>query len=481
MPYELREENGQYCVYKKTGEKKKCYKDKAKATAYLRALYANVQESIVFEQVNGSVHFDVVAQAEGDLLIFRNAILARAEVNRNRDEFDEKGMQELANTVAGRAIDFEHDPRINVGYYTAGRSTPDGKALSVDGVIWADRYPAVAEDVQSGKLRQSIEANAQNAICSQCGGVFASKEDYCEHLQGRKGTDVVRKLSGLKAKGGGVTYMPAGSDTSFSNEIYVVASHQEETMKDVDMAKIDVLAAALDICANDLLDYLIDVEGKMLSYQERKNLDKSDFALPENRRFPIHDCAHARNALSRLPQAKGLSDEEKATVKRKAESKLRECNKSEASMDKEEKKEEVEEKRVMTPEEAKAEDEKEKKDAKDTDEKKDNQGIKAYEETIANLNKALEAKTAELTVKATELDAANKRASELESRLKNKVLAGSFSEDEIRALKVSDWSLDQIEVLASTRGTGAKKGGGPVGIEVKGGREPLTLTLKGAK
>lgn len=35
-------------------------------------------------------------------------------------------------------------------------------------------------------------------------------------------------------------------------------------------------------------------------------------------RFPMPDKAHARNALARLPQAKGLSPEEKAKIKRRA-------------------------------------------------------------------------------------------------------------------------------------------------------------------
>jgi hypothetical protein len=36
-------------------------------------------------------------------------------------------------------------------------------------------------------------------------------------------------------------------------------------------------------------------------------------------RFPMPDKAHARNALARLPLAKGLTAEEKAKVKRRAE------------------------------------------------------------------------------------------------------------------------------------------------------------------
>lgn len=70
-----------------------------------------------------------------------------------------------------------------------------------------------------------------------------------------------------------------------------------------------------------------------LTYKARKKLPDSDFAViekkkekkdgktstKEKRRFPINDKAHARNALARLPQAKGLDSTEKTAIKKKAE------------------------------------------------------------------------------------------------------------------------------------------------------------------
>ena len=50
-----------------------------------------------------------------------------------------------------------------------------------------------------------------------------------------------------------------------------------------------------------------------LTYQERKQLPESAFALPKQRRFPLHDCAHVRNAWARLDQAK-LTPEERQRV-----------------------------------------------------------------------------------------------------------------------------------------------------------------------
>jgi len=50
-------------------------------------------------------------------------------------------------------------------------------------------------------------------------------------------------------------------------------------------------------------------QEKVLTTKTRKALDDSDFALP-GRRYPIHDLAHARNALARV-SAYGTPEEKK--------------------------------------------------------------------------------------------------------------------------------------------------------------------------
>lgn len=52
----------------------------------------------------------------------------------------------------------------------------------------------------------------------------------------------------------------------------------------------------------------------VLTPTTRLNLAESDFALP-GRRYPIHDLAHARNALARV--AANGSSSEQATVRAK--------------------------------------------------------------------------------------------------------------------------------------------------------------------
>lgn len=56
-----------------------------------------------------------------------------------------------------------------------------------------------------------------------------------------------------------------------------------------------------------------------LTAKRRKALPDSAFAIPERRAYPIHDIAHARNALSRVAQH-GTPEEKRrvrAAVKRR--------------------------------------------------------------------------------------------------------------------------------------------------------------------
>jgi len=56
-----------------------------------------------------------------------------------------------------------------------------------------------------------------------------------------------------------------------------------------------------------------------LTYAERKKLPSSSFVEPGERKYPIEDKAHARNALSRVAQHGSSS--EKAMVRAKVHSK----------------------------------------------------------------------------------------------------------------------------------------------------------------
>ncbi len=50
---------------------------------------------------------------------------------------------------------------------------------------------------------------------------------------------------------------------------------------------------------------------KELSTKQRKKLSKKEFALPGQRKYPIPDKAHARNALARVAQFGTLAEQKK--------------------------------------------------------------------------------------------------------------------------------------------------------------------------
>jgi hypothetical protein len=54
-----------------------------------------------------------------------------------------------------------------------------------------------------------------------------------------------------------------------------------------------------------------DEKNQGMSTAEENRLPASDFAFPDERKEPISDAAHVRNAISRFDQVEGVSDAER--------------------------------------------------------------------------------------------------------------------------------------------------------------------------
>lgn len=262
------------------------------------------------------------ALTPGSIIKFSEAVLVRAEVNKNKDEIDEQGVQEIAQSLPLKPIDHRHNRQKIVGIFIDAEAR-DG-AVPTKGLIWAGRYPDVAFDLVAGKGNLSIDARAECAICGECGQAFVSEKEYCAHINRNLGGVAIRKLQGLVADGGSIVPNPAGSDTGIPAQSLRMIAHIEveepSTDKEGDMEEnVDLMCE---------FDEGMFFEGKKLTYERRQELPDSAFALIQKkdgqkvRRFPIHDCVHARNAKARVEMAKGLSPEEKATVIRKADTKI---------------------------------------------------------------------------------------------------------------------------------------------------------------
>ncbi len=49
----------------------------------------------------------------------------------------------------------------------------------------------------------------------------------------------------------------------------------------------------------------------ILDTTDRENLTDAKFAFPAERKEPIHDAAHVRNAIARFMQVRGVTDAER--------------------------------------------------------------------------------------------------------------------------------------------------------------------------
>ena len=48
-----------------------------------------------------------------------------------------------------------------------------------------------------------------------------------------------------------------------------------------------------------------------LSEKQRDGLDEDQFAFPKERKEPLNNASHVRNAIARFDQVKGVSDDER--------------------------------------------------------------------------------------------------------------------------------------------------------------------------
>ena len=56
-----------------------------------------------------------------------------------------------------------------------------------------------------------------------------------------------------------------------------------------------------------------------LSEKQRDNLDEDQFAFPKERKEPLNNASHVRNAIARFNQVKGVSDDERDGAGRRIE------------------------------------------------------------------------------------------------------------------------------------------------------------------
>lgn len=63
-----------------------------------------------------------------------------------------------------------------------------------------------------------------------------------------------------------------------------------------------------------------------LTTKERKDLRKDQFAFPKQRKMPLSDCSHVRNAMARFNQVEGVSNADRRKAYKKILRFARRCD-----------------------------------------------------------------------------------------------------------------------------------------------------------
>lgn len=286
---------------------------------------------VVFSQIGGSaIQFDLAAsEKDPRFLVFKNAILARAEVNANHDQIFPEGITELAGTIAGCPINDEHSDQF-VGAFTAGR--PQDNALSVDGFIWAVRWPDLADSIKDGRKGLSVEASADKIVCSKCGKEYDKETGKsCPHIMSKRAKEIhgaTRQLHGLTAMGGATTYTPAGTGAQFSNQIYMVAS-KEGTDNLICVGCGEDVIPNGNICPKCGIDIVAVIQGGSPSQMEKKMEEKEKEAEvkdeekkeaeEEKKEGEVKESIDFKAEIDKLTAALGVKDTELNEAKAKLE------------------------------------------------------------------------------------------------------------------------------------------------------------------
>jgi len=263
------------------------------------------------------------------LALFKSIYAKLEEANGNGVRLAKKAVEEALPTLVGKQVNFNHQRQNAICGYILDAWMNNKEEIEICFAFFKDVYPEEYEEsinlMEEGRLTVSFELNSEKA--SQ------------EHLK-----DGTRRLNNINFAGVGlllkekpayagakvfemakkaVSYIfnPNG-DLVFANKneyqelIKALSNVRDNDLSqgEINMSMEKEIRVAESI--NDEVQY-----SKKLSYQEKKNLPDSSFAVVihhkdgrKTRKFPIHDAAHVRNALARLGQEPTINSLKKLGV-----------------------------------------------------------------------------------------------------------------------------------------------------------------------
>lgn len=273
MPYKLKGN----CVHKydpdtkRLGEKVKCHSTREKALAHMKALYANVEKEVTMSSSR---------KTRKQKRPIRSANVTPEAVLKEQ-EIEEEEVLDL--------LDEKQEPVEKSYYESAVVDMGIGNAKSWEEV---EQMEAVAE--QTEKVEQAAYTTRR----------LVSNILYDYDMGTSEKAEAIKKVAD------GFVFR-------------VGSTMKKEADADLELLEIETMLAkeARDMSIGEqVTDWLTK---KKLTSSSRQELSDSDFALPDKRKYPIHDKAHVRNALARAAQQIKSGDEEAKRDARAALPKIR--------------------------------------------------------------------------------------------------------------------------------------------------------------
>jgi len=289
------------CVHKKNADGSVgaivpggCHKTVEEAQAHKRALYANVKKASEVPMSSSRVSRQKKRE--------KRRLQHELDELRKEDEFEELSAEEEAELL-DEEEDAEELETEEVGKSFDGYAQAAEMVISYGPTTFEELDDARATEKKAGLIRQvgwDVEDLVHNIMRSPM-------------YQGAEKADMIKKVGkDFGERVGNIMDTPAE----------MLKEHQDE----IELLEAEALIAQ-DERGMSLLEKIAKPFQKVtLSTEARKGLSDSDFALPEKRKYPIHDKAHVRNALARAAQqikagGEAAADAKKALPKIKAAAK----------------------------------------------------------------------------------------------------------------------------------------------------------------
>lgn len=267
MPYKVYKTGGRYCVHKENadgskGKRMGCHDSPGKARAQQKALYASEERPM------------------------SKAKRVKEKKRREKRAFEIQKEQELEEE-----LELENEAALLEELEEEETSEAGGEALEKS--YFGGEYEENASIGGPLTFEQMDEMRAADERAHEIREATYDVQTLVRNIVNAPMLEPQEKATYIKSVG-----------NEFGSRVAAIMDTPTEMLKESSLEALEIEAVlAQDERNTGFIEKAVGFfQKKDLSSQAREALPDSDFALPEKRKYPIHDKAHVRNALARAAQ-----------------------------------------------------------------------------------------------------------------------------------------------------------------------------------